>query len=213
MILTSEQIEARKKNNTLRLAFVGMSNVGKSFRASELSKFDDFMNISVDDLIGAAMQLDDMSELSDWMGYPYEEKFKGREQEYLQQEEKITTNVDVNLNKNIVLDTTGSFIYLPQSAQDFVKNNFLVINLELPDTMLDKMVENFFAHPKPVVWGESFNLQEGEERQDALRRCYPELLKWRTDKYKEVADVSVNFFEDNTWVGYKEFWKRLRNRL
>jgi len=213
MLLTPQQLQEKRQNHTLRLAFVGMSNVGKSFRASELAKFDDFLNISVDDLIGVAMELNDMSELSDWMGYPYEKGFEDREQEYLRHEERITTDVDLNMNKNIVLDTTGSFIYLPKQAQDFVRNNFLVVNLELPEALKEKMIENFFEHPKPIVWGESFDLREGEAPKDALRRCYPTLLRWRTDKYKKIADVSINGFEDNHWVGYKEFWKRLREAL
>ena len=192
---------------------MGMSNVGKSFRAREMAKFDKFFQVSVDDLIAEGMQLKNMSALANWMGYPYEENFEEHVKEYLQHEKKFTTNIDLSLNKNIVLDTTGSVVYLPSEAQEFVKNNFLVINLELPAAMKDKMIDHFFAHPKPVVWGESFDLQEGEDKKEALRRCYPDLLAWREEKYREMADVSVNFFEDTSWVGYREFWRRLEGSL
>jgi len=55
MQLTRADFEKRYAENTLRIAFVGMSNIGKSYTGSRLSKAFNFDLIQVDELIWEAL--------------------------------------------------------------------------------------------------------------------------------------------------------------
>ena len=213
MHLTQNQFDQKFKDNQLRLAFIGMSNVGKSFRAKELVKEKNFACKSIDDDICKNIGIEESSEkLAEWLGFPYDVNFSQKQEEYLQSENSLTKKVEIAQNNNFVLDTTGSVIYSTQETQQFLKDNFLIINFEVPDNLLDLMLETYFAKPKPIIWGDVFNQKEGELNTDALKRCYPELLALRTKKYQALADISINFFKEDT-ILHENFWNLLRNSI
>lgn len=68
--------------------------------------------------------------------------------------------------------------------------------------------------PKPVVWGKSFDTQEGESDRDALVRCYQKLLEFRGQKYWQLADLTLPYEVARNPVSTAEgFLSGIRSRL
>ncbi|MCK5461243.1 hypothetical protein KAI58_04630 [Candidatus Gracilibacteria bacterium] len=217
MIITRDQFDEKIKEGGLKIAFVGMSNVGKSLRAREFAQQCHFQKVSVDDEIKEKLGFEDMLAMASWMGFPYEEKFKKHEEIYLNCEEEYTKNCLKGIadNENFVLDTTGSVIYLKKSVLDFLQENFLILNLQVSEGMIELMTKKFFKEPKPVVWGDSFNQKKGESNKEALQRNYPDLLVWRQKQYKALADVVLDIYTESSdkKLSFEDFLEIIREEL
>lgn len=178
-----------------------MSNSGKSFWSKQLQRDLQFQVVCVDDRIEKQLESQlsiaghvGIDGLAAWMGFPSDESFASRQAEYLSAEERITASAAAILHdtgSNSVLDTTGSVVYLSNATREMLCSNYLVIHLEAGDDLLSAMTENYFLTPKPVVWGDSFNQRDGESPEDALRRCYPALLRERRERYSKMAHITV----------------------
>ena len=212
MPLTRSRFEQKFKDNKLRLAFIGMSNIGKSFRSKELSNDKDFVISSIDEGICEKINIKEEKDLGEWFGYPYEKDFSLKQKKYLEIEDSLTKGVQIPQNENFILDTTGSVIYLPEVTHKFLKDNFFIIHFEVPSENIKKMIEEYCAEPKSVVWGDIFNQKENESDAEALKRCYPELLAFRTEKYRALADISINFFREDPMTN-EEFLQSLKSSL
>jgi len=190
--LTPEEFDAHVAEGTLRLSFVGMSNVGKSYRSKTLHKEKDFLWYCVDQQVAEGLGFKTEGEIATWMGYPSSEGYEERERQYLELEDTYTKQASMETKgKNFVFDTTGSVVHLPQKTLDALRENCLVVHLETGKKSLEEMVENFFLKPKPVAWGEYFTQEPGESSESALQRCYPALLAQRLLRYKKLAHVHV----------------------
>jgi len=188
--MNEQEFDARLRSGTLRLAFVGMSNVGKTSRSRALKSALAFEHIDIDGEICTELGLEDMHALAAWLGYPGSEGYRERERRYLDLEEARTT-LTRDMHSNAVLDTTGSVVHLSDEAQDAFKRDFFVVHFSVGEEMVHDLSERFFAVPKPVVWSEYFSQAEGESTQEALVRCYPDLLRARLDKFKKLAHVNI----------------------
>eukprot|EP00188_Purpureofilum_apyrenoidigerum_P002907 Plantae.Rhodophyta-Purpureofilum_apyrenoidigerum.ctg29573.p1 GENE.Plantae.Rhodophyta-Purpureofilum_apyrenoidigerum.ctg29573~~Plantae.Rhodophyta-Purpureofilum_apyrenoidigerum.ctg29573.p1 ORF type:complete len:265 (+),score=47.79 Plantae.Rhodophyta-Purpureofilum_apyrenoidigerum.ctg29573:69-863(+) len=189
-----EQLE----RGNLRLCLVGMSNCGKSFRSNQLANELGFEKLSVDEEIERVLvpELEllgysGIEGLASWMGFPYNEKFKKNEGRYLEIEEGLTSAVDPPKGSNFVLDTTGSVIYMPPKVQQKLRDRFLVVHFNATDEMLSAMIENYFKSPKPVAWGDAYQRENNEDPDEALKRCYPNLLRARRERYHKLAHISI----------------------
>lgn len=203
-LLTPEEFDAHLSNKTLRLAFVGMSNAGKSYRSRILNKENDFLWYQVDEEIQKALGFSDMSEISSWLGYPNKDSYEEREKNYLELENKFTSEASMQTGgKNFVFDTTGSVGHLEETTISILKANCLVVNLEMDENNIGDMIEKFFKEPKPVCWAGNFSTQEDESQEDALRRSYPILLQKRLKKYRELAHISIPALEVRDATGEK----------
>jgi len=212
MLLTQNQFDQKFKDNKLRLAFIGMSNIGKSFRAQELKKEKNFSYISIDDGINKELNFKTEEDTAKWLGFPYKNTFKERQKKYLQLEDLLTRNINIPQNNNFIADTTGSAIYLSNETHKFLKDNFLIIHFEIPQNLLNAMIEKYFSRPKPIIWGNICNKQENETDEETLKRCYPKLLDFRTKKYQALADISIDCFRKNP-MSHQDFWEVLRGSL
>ncbi len=56
------------------------------------------------------------------------------------------------------------------------------------------MLNQYFADPKPVIWGSSFQKRADESSVQAVKRCYPELLDHRIEQYKQIAHTTMSYF-------------------
>jgi shikimate kinase len=169
-----------------------MSNAGKSYRSKVLSREKDFFWYHVDEEIQNALGFDDMAEISDWLGFPDSETYTGRAEEYLRLENKFTKIEHLDTHgKNLVFDTTGSVIYLRRDVKDWLYENCLVVNLNVGIDAIPDMFKKFSENPKPLMWGDYFRQDDDESMDDALKRSYPELLKDRLEKYKEMANLII----------------------
>ncbi len=191
MLLTKSEFNKKRENNSLNIAFIGMSNAGKSFRSHEMEKYLDFNALHVDSEIEKDLALKDMREMAKWMGYPFENHYEKRSKKYLELEKKHTKSANITSDKNFVLDTTGSVIYHTNETYKFLQENFLIVLLDTPEERVLEMEKQFFLEPKSVYWGNSFSITDGENQIDALRRSYPQLLHDRISMYREWADIVI----------------------
>ncbi len=190
--LTPAEMDAHVAAGTFRLGLVGMSNGGKSYRSRVLKNELDWHWYEVDAHIQDALGLEDMNDISSWLGYPTMETYAERQVTYLAAEEKCThlEHLDTE-GKNLVFDTTGSVIYLSDATKTWLLDQCLVVNIDVGEEAIDTMYEQYFAEPKPVIWGDAYSRLEGESDDDSLRRCYPELLRSRLKAYAELAHVTI----------------------
>ena len=191
--LKPEEFDAHIRAGTLRLALVGMANAGKSYRAKVLSDKADFLRYSVDDKIQNALAVDD---LSAWMGYPSSGGYAEREKKYLELENTFTRKAAMQTDgKNLVFDTTGSVVHLLQDTLQVLSQNCLIVHLDVGDESLTELITKFFETPKPIAWDGFFEQKPGEGEIDALRRCYPILLRERLARYRALAHVAIRAHE------------------
>ena len=190
--LTPREFDAHVMNGTCRISFIGMSNGGKSYRSRVLRDELGFLWHNVDEQIYKALGLKDIAEIATWMGYPFSSNYGEREQTYVALENRFTKkDASMQTGKNLVFDTTGSVSQLKQDTLDALREHTLIVHLDVGEDSLPKMIERFFKEPKPVAWGDYFTMRPCESEEDALRRCYPGLLKTRLARYRALAHVNV----------------------
>lgn len=197
--LRPEEVDAHIQNGTFRLAFVGMSNAGKSYRSKVLERELDFFWYHVDGKIQKALGFEDMNEISDWLGYPNNPTYPKREAEYLALENKCTKVDDLNTEgKNLVFDTTGSVTHLNPDTLSWLHEHCLIVHLEVDESAIELLLERFVKEPKPVIWGGHFTPEQDEDDIATIRRCYPSLLRERLENYPKLAHLNIpaaSFFD------------------
>lgn len=191
--LTQTEFDAHLAHNTLRLAFVGMSNAGKSYRARALAQDAGFKWHHVDGEIQHTLGIGSMDEISAWLGYPDSQTYPERERQYLAAE-NLNTKLDTHDtdSKNLVFDTTGSVIYLPADTIRWLKESCLMVNLAVSEDKMDAMMRKFFDEPKPLIWSGFFVPVEGESEHETLSRCYPLLLHDRLAQYAALGHITID---------------------
>lgn len=178
----------------LKIAFIGMSNVGKTKISKMLAAKGGFNRYEVDAAIGKKLALASITSVASWMGFPSSPTYSEREAEYIAYEAECTLEGVRDLAPHAVLDTTGSVIYLPDAVLKELKKQWLIVYIQSQESDVEEMFSVFMKEPKPVIWGGMFSQHPEESTEDALKRCYPELLKERMKRYKALADVTVNRF-------------------
>ncbi len=189
--LTQTEYDAHIAENTLRIAFVGMSNVGKSYRSKVLRDESDFDWYQVDKEIIKSLGFTTMEEISEWLGLPHTDTYKERERLYLEAEARHTKVDFLDTDRNLVFDTTGSVIYLQHSTIAWLQENCLIVHLDTDEQSIAPMIKSFFDHPKPVVWNDLYEKRDGESETETLERCYPVLLSDRLEKYRAIAHLNI----------------------
>ena len=190
--LTRAEYDAHIADNSLRIAFVGMSNVGKSFRSKVLRDQFGFDWYQVDKEIIKSLGFTGMEEIARWLGLPSAATYKERERVYLDSEAKHTKVDFIDTDRNLVFDTTGSVIYLEKPTTEWLKENCLIVNLEAGEEYIETMIQKFFEKPRPVVWNGMYAQKKGESEKCTLERCFPALLRDRLKKYRAMAHVNVS---------------------
>ncbi len=187
MRLSRAEFDAALADNRLRLALIGMSNIGKSVTARRLSAM--FKTVEIDALIEAELGLTDMQALAEWMGFPWQDAYETRAAQYLAAEARLSL-ADYGPG-NLVLDSTGSLIHIPANDKKTFRDRYLCVYLEASPHDEQRLADLYFDHPKPTIWGHAYQPLPEEDPQAALKRCYPDLLKTRTRLYEEMADVRL----------------------
>ena len=185
-----------------------MSGVGKSTWSSKLEKEKGFKRYCCDDLIekGLSPELEKLgysgiNDVGRWMGQPYDERYKKNSQKYLELEAEALKNMLQEIkrlakDKNIAVDTTGSVIYLPSDILDDLKRQTKIVYLEMLESVsvAEEMVKRYLYDQKPIIWGDVFKPFRGEKNMQTLKRCYPELLKYRKKLYEKLADIKIDYY-------------------
>ena len=193
----------------MKISLIGMSNSGKTHWSTKLSKELEevgFVRFGCDELLETKLDKElkklgfsGIADVAKWMGQPYDKRYKINSQKYLKAEkqamEEILTNIESGAqNKDVVIDTTGSVIYLGDALMNRLKKSTTIVYLDTPDSVQKQMYENYIKNPKPVIWGESFTQKRGESNLEALSHCYLKLLAFHTKLYKKYADITLDYF-------------------
>lgn len=191
MKLSSKQFLTKLEAGELRLAFVGMSNIGKSFLAGKLAEAYGLNLIEVDKMIWEYLGFDNMEDFADWQGHPYEEDYTERENELIELEGKATAKAVETAPANSILDTTGSVIYIDPAIRRSIKENFYVVHIKAEPTDLERLKWDYFDNPKPLIWRRQFKPRPDRTDRENIFECYPKLLMSRAKEYTPMADATI----------------------
>lgn len=202
----------------MHLSLTGMSGSGKSFWSERLVRRG-FTRFCCDDLIAARLaprlsgKGDSIAQLGEWMGFPFQPGYEEREAEYLSLERETMAEALRMLKadpgsgtENIVIDTTGSVIYTGPEILAELRRLTTIVHLATPLAVQNGMLESYLSFPRPVLWRGMYTRIPPETDEQALARCYRELLARRERLYREFADLTVDYFKHRgTEFGIEEF--------
>jgi len=192
MKLNRSDFESRFRSGKLRLAFIGMSNIGKSYTATRLAERFDFELVEVDKLIWEELGHDDMASFAEWQGQPYSDGYSDREKRSIALETAATRKA-LSLNKrNTILDTTGSVIYTGDDVLQVLCETHYVVYIQASEAALERLKVQYFQQPKPLIWKNYFDQNLGLTDQDAVLESYPKLLEARAESYEALADAVLS---------------------
>jgi shikimate kinase len=206
------------------LSLIGMSGSGKSFWSKKLEQ-NSFEVWNCDHKIEEELEPElqklgykGLKDMSKWLGQPFEERYHKNSRIYLYLEQKITDSILEKIEKGLfkekrlVIDTTGSLIYLKPQTLQKLKDLTEVIYLKVPSDYLKKMQDQYFLDPKPVIWGDIFNLKNDENPQEKLKELYPKLLEFRQQKYQELAKKTFDAKElRENKININQFLQKITN--
>ena len=144
--------------------------------------------------------------LGEWMGFPFQEGYQLREDLYLAAEKQLMAEIldwiDEKAcggsDENIVVDTTGSVIYVGETILKRLRSLTTVINFTVPTVVGEAMLRQYISNPRPVLWRGFFSIEPGESVEEAMFRCYHALLDSREVAYHELADIEIDYFIRNS---------------
>jgi len=191
MQLSRAEFERRYAEGCLRIALIGMSNIGKSYTGMRLATAFDFDLIEVEKLIRAELGHDDMDAFAAWQGQPYSDGYAEREAESKRLESAATLKALKNEVGNAVLDTTGSVIYTDKSVQDNLVKHWYTIHISASDDAVERLKVQYFMQPKPLMWNGHFRQKPGQNSDEAILESYPKLLASRAKAYAALADTTI----------------------
>lgn len=191
MKLSRGEFERRYAENTLRIAFVGMSNIGKSYTGARLAKAFNFKLIQVDQLIWESLGQGSMEDFAEWQGQPYSEGYSDREAKSIALESEATAKALKTSSKNAILDTTGSVIYTKKSVQEQLLSNWYIIHISASEDDVKRLKIHYFERPKPLIWNGHFKQGPNETEDEAILSSYPQLLASRAKAYAALADTTI----------------------
>lgn len=184
-----------------KITLIGMSGLGKSHWSKELEKYG-YKRLCCDDAIADRLQglggNGKIADLGKWMGFPDEPQYTSREKTYLSLEIKVLHEFIERLAKaepgeKIVIDTTGSAPYAGDPVMNQLGRHSCIIYLAASSAYHSEMLARYIRCPRPVLWGDRFRPKPSESKEDALARCYGELLIYRHKLYKKHAHYTVPY--------------------
>jgi len=191
MQLSRAEFERRYAENRLRIALVGMSNIGKSYTGMRLAKALNFNLIEVDKLIWEALGQGSMADFASWQGQPYSEGYAEREAKSIAMESDATATAIANPVGNAILDTTGSIIYTDKLVQEKLLNDWYIVHITASEEAVEMLKVQYFNHPKPLIWNNHYVCKPDQLPDDAILECYPGLLASRAKAYEALSDSSI----------------------
>ena len=191
MKLTKAEFAERYAKGTLKIAFIGMSNIGKSYTALRLATRYEFNLIEVDKIIWENLGHDSMEAFAQWQGHPYTQGYSERERESIALESQATRAALNTQEQNPMIDTTGSVIYVDQDVLKKLKQDYYVVYIEAMQDHIERLKVQYFKHPKPLIWAGHYKKIDGLSESESILQCYPKLLESRAKSYAKLADVTL----------------------
>lgn len=187
------------------ITLIGMSGVGKSYWSSRLEKEAGFKRICCDDLIGEALEKKlvklgvkpDLNSIAKWRGLPYEEKYQANERLQIMNEQEVMEAVCEEIERmeseDIVVDTSGSMVYIDPMVITRLKNHSLMVYIVANEEQVTELYNDEVIFRRPLVWGAAYKQNQNENSTEAMRRCFADLIKWRASQYERWSDISIPY--------------------
>ena len=191
MKLSRAEFEAQYAAGTLKIAFIGMSNIGKSYTAVRLATKYDFSLIEVDKIIWENLGHDSMDAFAQWQDHPYTDGYTEREKHSIALETDATRKALKTTKRNPMIDTTGSVIYTDDDVLNMLRQNSYIVYIEAMEDHLERLKMQYFKQPKPLIWAGHYEKIEGKSDTESILECYPKLLTSRGKAYARQADVTL----------------------
>ncbi len=187
------------RQKPLRLAFIGMSGAGKTFWTKKLAE-SGIPATSCDDRIEqrlaprlAAGRYAGINGVAAWMGWP--DSLTQRESDYLTEEihtlDEVLTELEKHREKSLVLDTTGSLIYIGNNLLMRLRRQMTIVYLAASAQEQQLLIERYLNDPKPVLWRGAFQPRPKESPRETVARCYPALIAARRQSYEALAHCTL----------------------
>jgi shikimate kinase len=130
-----------------------------------------------------------------WMGWPHLPAYADREAAYLSEEiavlDEVLTGLEKKPERDLVLDTTGSVIYVGNHLLHRLRKQMLVVYLAASRDEQQLLIQRYLEDPKPVLWRGAFQARPGEDPKATVARCYPVLIGARRQSYEALAHCSI----------------------
>jgi len=212
------------KEKPLRLALIGMSGAGKTFWTKKLAE-SGVPAISCDDRIEqnlaarlAAGGYAGINGVAAWMGWPDSLTYGQRESDYLTEEihtlDEVLTELEKHREKSLVLDTTGSLIYIGNNLLMRLRRQMTIVYLAASAQEQQLLIERYLNDPKPVLWRGAFQPRPRESPRETAARCYPALIAARRQSYEALAHctLQVAVLHDGS-LDAAEFLKMIQSQI
>ncbi|HTA60361.1 MAG TPA: hypothetical protein VK805_19565 [Candidatus Baltobacteraceae bacterium] len=188
-------------NKPLRLALIGMSGAGKSYWTTRIAAAG-YPAICCDTQIESRLKpalqsggYAGINGVAAWMGWPHLPTYADRESAYLSEEiavlDEVLTGLEKNPERDLVLDTTGSVIYVGNHLLHRLRKQMLVVYLAASRDEQQLLIQRYLEDPKPVLWRGAFQARAGEDPKATVARCYPVLIGARRQSYEALAHCSI----------------------
>lgn len=207
----------------MRISLIGMAGSGKSYWSQRIAAHG-FTRFCCDELIQEKLS----SELSrvegrqvtmgEWMGFPFQAGYEDREARYLTLEKETMAGIIAYLEghlerpeENIVVDTTGSVIYIENENLEKLRLYTTVVYLAITSEVREELLRAYISEPHPMLWKGLFHRVPQETNREALVRCYPMLVNERERKYEQLAEVTIAYHKRRAKdFGVHDFLQALR---
>jgi shikimate kinase len=187
--------------NPMRLALIGMSGSGKTFWTKKLAEkgaptvfCDDKIEQRLAPRLGPGGYCG-INGVAAWMGWPDSLTYAEREAEYLAEEihtlDEVLHELEEKPEKSLVLDTTGSVIYVGNHLLMRLRRQMTIVYLAATEQERQLLIERYLNDPKPVLWRGAFQAKSGETPRETVARCYPALIEARRRSYETLAHRTV----------------------
>lgn len=187
----------------MQLTLIGMSGCGKSHWSKALVQ-QGFKRFSCDELIARKLQAcltkpeGGVMELGEWMGFPFHSGYQDREKRYLALEGEVVSDIAQDFesgklnNTDLVVDSTGSLIYLDTGLLKRLKEYTTFVYIYSPPSLWSEMILLYSSNPRPVLWNGMYYKRRKETNEQAMARCYRDLIVSRDRLYSQYADIIVS---------------------
>ena len=92
-----------------------------------------------------------------------------------------------------MIDTTGSVIYVGDEIIGQLRTLSKIIYFEASHSHVAELFTRDLTEPKPLIWDNKFSMRPGEPPDEARRRCLPELVESRAQRYAKMAHVTIPY--------------------
>ena len=194
MKLLPKEVKQRFEQGELKIALLGMSNIGKSHFAARLGREFGFQSVEVDAVIQSKLGKSSMDDHAEWLGQPYSDGYAARSAEAMRLETEATSEaMDLCANgDNFVLDAPGSVIYVDAPVLTRLSDEFWNIYVRAEDDDLERLKQLYITSPKPLIWNGNYNSSLANDPHEAAMESYAGLLKSRAEHYARLADITLD---------------------